>query len=98
MNIDINKLSKGELLELNRRIIQRIKYLLGRETRELSKKFIVGDVVEFCNRENVVRGIVIRINRKTLSVQTKEGRWNVPPQFLRKVEKGGKKRHLEIVK
>ena len=98
MNFDIDKLSKEELLELNQRIVERIRYFSEKEMLELSKKFRVGDVVEFRNEEAMTRGIVIRINRKTLSIRTKEGRWNIPPQFLRKVKESEKHKHLEIVK
>ena len=97
MNINIDGLSKKELLELNRRIIARLKYLSERYTLEFSKKFRIGDVVEFRSEESMIRGIVIRINRKTLSIKTEEGHWNVPPQFLRKVGKGEKSK-LEIIK
>jgi len=46
----------------------------------------------------VIRGTVTRINRKTLSVKTREGQWNIPPQFLKKVGKGEQGTQLEIVK
>lgn len=98
MNVDIDKLSKEELLELNKRIITRLKYLSERVTLEFSKKFRVGDVVEFRNEEAMTRGIVIRINRKTLSIKTKEGQWNIPPQFIEIVRKNERGNRLEIVK
>ncbi len=98
MEFNIDKLNRAELLELNRRIIERLKYLSKKEALEYSKKFSVGDVVEFDNEGTVIHGTVIRINRKTLSVKTREGQWNIPPQFLRKVGKGEKGKQLEIVK
>jgi len=98
MNIDIDKLSKGELLELNHRIVERLKYLSERETLELSRKFRVGDEVEFRSGETMTRGMVIRINRKTLSIRTREGRWNIPPQFLRKVKEREKSKQLKVIK
>jgi hypothetical protein len=98
MEFDIDKLSKGELLELNRRIVERLKYLSERETLELSRKFRVGDEVEFRSGETMTRGMVIRINRKTLGIRTREGRWNIPPQFLRKVKERGKSKQLKVIK
>jgi len=98
MEFNIDKLNRAELLELNRRIIERLKYLSKKETLEYSKKFSVGDVVEFDNEGTVIHGTVIRINRKTLSVKTREGQWKIPPQFLRKVGNGEKDTQLEIVK
>lgn len=98
MNIDIDRLSKEELLELNHRIVERLKQFSEVETLELSKKFRVGEVVEFRSERNIIRGIVIRINRKTLSIRTREGRWNIPPQFLRKVKESDKIKHLKVIK
>ncbi len=98
MEFDIDKLSREELLELNHRIVERLKYLASREALELSKKFKVGDIVEFRSGKNMVRGIIIRINRKTMSIKTNEGQWNVHPQFLKKIEKIEKNRHLKIIK
>ena len=98
MEFDIDKLSREELLELNHRIVERLKYLASREALELSKKFKVGEIVEFRGGKNMVRGVIIRINRKTMSIKTNEGQWNVHPQFLKKVEKVEKNRHLKIIK
>lgn len=98
MNIDIDRLSREELLELNRRIVARLKYLSEKEILEISRKFKAGDVVEFRSGESMIRGVVIRINRKTLSIRTKEGQWNVPPQFLRKVKESNKIEHLKVIK
>jgi len=97
MSIDIDKLSKEQLLALNRRIVERLNYLAARETLEVSKKFRVGDTVEFQSEESTIQGLVIRINRKTLSIRTKEGQWNIPPQFLKKVTQEEKNRKLRIV-
>jgi hypothetical protein len=98
MEFDIDKLSREELLGLNHRIVERLKYLASREALELSKKFKVSDIVEFRGGKNMVRGIIIRINRKTMSIKTNEGQWNVHPQFLKKIEKIEKNRHLKIIK
>ena len=67
MSVDIERLSMEELLELNRRIIHRFQYLRSLKTSaELDK----------------VEGIVVRVNRKTVSVKTKDSRWTIPPKFL----------------
>lgn len=98
MEFDVDRLSREELLELNHRIVERLKYLASREALELSKRYKVGDAVEFRGGKNMIRGIVMRINRKTMSIKTNEGQWNVHPQFLKKVEKSEKNRHLKIIK
>jgi len=56
MEFDIDKISREELVELNHRIVERLKYLASREALELSKKFKVGDIVEFRGGKNMVLG------------------------------------------
>lgn len=86
MSFDLEKLSVEELLNLNKKIIHRLNYLRSLKTRSQLDKFEVGDKVCFQNEGRSVEGIVIRVNQKTVSVKTKESRWNIHPSFLRKVE------------
>ena len=83
--MDIEKMSLDELVDLNRRVIQRIEYLHGLKTRSQLDRFEVGDRVGFQNEGQTVERAVIRVNRKTLSVKTKEGSWNVHPRFVTKI-------------
>lgn len=88
-HIDINDLSEDQLIELNHRIVGRLKLLsMARSTKEMGR-FNVGDRVWFegCNGEKI-RGIVTRLNIKTASVMTETHRWNVHPRFLRKINTG----------
>lgn len=83
--MDIEKMSLDELVGLNRRVVQRIEYLHSMKTRSQLDRFEVGDRVGFQNEGRTVEGTVIRVNRKTLSVKTKEGSWNIPPRFVTKI-------------
>ena len=85
MNVDIEKLSQEELLELNRRIVRRLDYLHSLKTRSQLDRFEPGDRVSFQSDGRTVEGIVVRVNRKTLSVRTKDTHWNIHPRFLSKV-------------
>jgi len=85
MPIDIEKLSLEELLDLNRRIVRRIEYLHSLKTRAHLDRFEVGDRVSFQSDGRAVEGIVVRVNRKTLSVKTKDTRWNIHPRFVTKL-------------
>ena len=85
MLIDIEKFSLEELFDLNKRIVRRIEYLHSLKTRSHLDKFEVGDRVTFQSDGRVVEGIVTRVNRKTLSVRTKDTRWNIHPRFVAKV-------------
>ena len=80
--MDIEKMSLDELIDLNRRVVGRIEYLHGLKTRSQLDRFEIGDRVGFQNEGRMVEGTVVRVNRKTLSVKTKEGSWNIPPRFV----------------
>jgi len=86
-HIDISHLSEEQLVELNHRVVERLKLLArSRSARQLNK-FNIGDRVWFeGNDGEKIRGIVTRLNIKTASVMTATHRWNIPPRFLRKIE------------
>ena len=86
-HIDINNLSEEQLVELNHRIIERLKLVArARSTRQLNN-FNVGDRVWFEGHDGEkIKGIVTRLNVKTATIMTASHRWNVNPRFLRKIE------------
>ncbi len=90
MNIDVEKLSLEELIDLNRRVVRRIQYLASLKTRAQLDRFDVGDRVTFQCDGRAVSGVVIRVNRKTLSIHTDDHHhWNIHPKFLTKVPASG---------
>lgn len=89
MAIDIEHLSLEELFELNKRIIHRVQYLQSLKTRAALDKFELGDRVTFQSDGRTIEGVVIRVNQKTLSVKTKESRWNISPRCVTKVASFG---------
>jgi len=98
MDIDLTRYTERELVELNRRIIERIKVLRQGRLRESMADFNVGDRVSFhpeCGHEVV--GTIVRLNRKSVTVVSTDGApWRVAPVFIKKVsgegggEPGGK--------
>ncbi len=88
MKIDIDALSEAELVDLNNRIVARLRFL--REVRSHSQmlELSIGDRVSFQpDGRAVLNGMVTRYNRKTVTVITESGEhWNVSPGLLRKVE------------
>jgi hypothetical protein len=86
MDIDLTRYTEQELLDLNRRIIERIKLLRQGRCRESMAEFNVGDRVSFhpdCGHD--VIGTVVRLNRKSVTVVSVEGvQWRVAPAFLKK--------------
>jgi hypothetical protein len=88
MAIDIDRLTEAELMDLNRRIVERLRFLHQMRAHATMLQFSIGDRVTFeTNEGRTVVGTLVRYNKKTVSVLTDEGRrWNVSPRFLRSVE------------
>jgi hypothetical protein len=86
--IDIDKLTEAELLDLNNRIVERLRFLNHMRAHAEMLEFRIGDRVSFQPQGRApVVGMLTRYNRKTVTVITDDGQhWNVSPQFLRKVE------------
>ena len=88
MKIDIEKLSEAELIDLNNRIVQRLKFLEQMRTHAKMMEFSIGDRVTFTpTNRPALSGIITKYNRKTVTVITDEGQhWNVAPALLSKVK------------
>lgn len=86
MKIDIDKLTEPELIDLNHRIVARLRFLNRMRAHEEMLEFRIGDRVAFQPPgQGSVEGMLTRYNKKTVTVVTDDGRqWNVSPSFLRK--------------
>ncbi len=84
--IDIDTLSEADLIDLNHRIVARLRLLHAMRSHEEMLAFRIGDRVAFQPPgQGQVEGMLTRYNRKTVTVITDEGRqWNVSPGMLRK--------------
>ncbi len=85
MSIDIDGLSYDELLDLNDRIIARLKHLDAADTIEAMMKLTLGSRVCFDSGKHGMQvGTLIKFNQKTVTVLTDDGRrrWKVSPQML----------------
>ncbi len=88
MKIDIDKLSEEELIDLNNRIVERLRFLNQMRAHSQMLEFKIGDRVTFQpeGRPPLV-GMLTRYNRKTVTLITDDGQhWNVSPGLLRKAE------------
>jgi hypothetical protein len=85
--INIEQLSKVDLIELNRRIVERLKWLHQIQAQGTMKKFQIGERVMFHPKNRpTVRGKLTRYNKKSVTVISDEGhRCNVSPELLKKV-------------
>ncbi len=88
MKIDIDKLTEAELIDLNNRIVERLRLLSQMRAHARMLEFKIGDRVAFQPEgHRGVVGMLIRYNRKTVTVITDDGqRWNVSPAVLRRAD------------
>lgn len=85
----VNTLNESELHALHHCIVERLRFLQQQRVQEDMMQFRLGDVVRFTNNDGQeVIGVLIRLNRKSVSVHTEAGsRWTVSPQFLTLVKR-----------
>lgn len=101
MKIDIDDLSEDELIELNHRIVERLKYIQSYQDHQEMMRFNIGEQVTFepPGRGRQV-GTLVKYNKKSVTVVTESGqKWTVSPHFLSKVKsvkqkKGGSKNNV----
>ncbi len=91
MKIDIDKLSEEELIDLNNRIVARLRFLGQMRAHSQMLDFKIGDRVTFQPEGRPpLFGILTRYNKKTVTVITDSGQhWNVAPSLLRKAASPG---------
>ncbi|MFB3813784.1 MAG: hypothetical protein ACE14L_06700 [Terriglobales bacterium] len=83
--INIDHLTEAELIDLNHRIVQRLRFMSQVHAHKAMLQFRIGDRVTFDPQGGTpVFGILTRYNKKSVTVITDDGhRWNVAPRFLR---------------
>lgn len=87
MTINVDHLTETQLIDLDRRIVERMKFLAQMRAHASMLDFSVGERVCFQPASRPTQfGILTRYNKKTVTVITEDGgHWNVAPQLLRKV-------------
>lgn len=90
MPIDIDKLTEAELIDLNNRIVARLRLLHEVRAHSNMLEFRIGERISFQPEGHpMITGVIAKYNRKTVTVIADNGqRWNVSPSFLRKAEQG----------
>ena len=90
MAIDIDGLSFEELLELNQRVVARLKMLESMQVHIEMMSFNIGQRVSFAHQGGRLTATLLKYNRKTVTVVTDEGqRWNISPHLLSPVKDAG---------
>ncbi len=108
MKINIDQLTEAELIELNNRIVARLRFLHDMCAHSQMLAFSIGDRVVFQPEGRALQiGMVTRYNKKSVTVVTEMGqRWNVSPSLLRKADtaqdaretEDGEETNLRVVK
>jgi hypothetical protein len=86
--INIDHLTEAELVDLNHRIVQRLRLMTQVHVHKAMLEFRIGERVTFePDAGTPVVGILTRYNKKSVTVITDDGhRWNVSPRLLRLAE------------
>jgi hypothetical protein len=86
MKTNIDRLSEAELIDLNHRVVERLRFLSQMRAHSQMLDFKIGERVTFHPAGHPpMFGIVTRYNRKTVTVITDTGQhWNVAPGVLRR--------------
>ena len=87
-HVDLSGYTEAELVELNHRVVERLRELRQARARSAMTDLRIGDRVSFepeCGHEVV--GTIVRLNRKSVTVATAEGpQWRVAPSLLKRAE------------
>ena len=86
MKIEIDKLTEEDLIDLNHRLVERLRFLSQMRAHSQMLDFKIGDrVTVHPEGRPAVVGMLTRYNKKKVTVITDSGQhWNVAPGFLRK--------------
>jgi hypothetical protein len=85
MKIDIDKLNEDELIDLNNRIVQRLRFLNQMRAHSQMLDFRIGDRATFQpDGRPPLFGIITRYNKKRHRNRRMAGSRNVAPGLLRK--------------
>ena len=88
MTLNIDELTEEELVDLNHRVVERLRFLAQMRAHGAMMKFSIGQRVSFdADGGRAVTGTLTKYNKKTVTIITDDGhRWNVSPGFLRPAE------------
>jgi len=86
MKIEIDGLSEDELVELNHKVVARLRFLREMRSHATMLDFRIGEKVRFHpDGHPEITGTITKYNKRTVTVITEGGQhWNVSPGFLKK--------------
>lgn len=86
---DIDRLNEDEIVHLNNRVVERLRFIRQARAHHAMLQFRIGELVWFDpDGRGRVEGVIARYNKKSMSVLTPDGQQSrVAPGFLRKIER-----------
>lgn len=95
--LSIDGLTEAELVDLNHRVVARLKLIHEMRAHVDMMEFSVGERVEFdSGRGSSKVGVLTKYNKKTVTVITDAGEhWNVAPCFLRSLGNSGSRQTID---
>jgi hypothetical protein len=99
MKSDIDSMSYNDLIELNHKIVERLKFLDAMHAHKEMMQFSPGDQVCFDLASRGKQfGTLVRFNKKTVTIITESGQqWNISPHLLRKVKSAKENNQEKII-
>ena len=87
IQMDFTKFNDEELVDLNARLVEHMKLRHQARSQMALAKYHAGDRVQFKNLQGkIVKGTIIRINRKTITLHSDDHlNWKVSPSLLQKI-------------
>jgi hypothetical protein len=84
VSINIDHLTEEQLLDLNIRVVERLKMLSHMKAHAQMLEFRIGQRVTFRTQDGVDQfGLITKYNRKSVTVLTESGhQWNISPGYL----------------
>ncbi|MBI4237711.1 MAG: hypothetical protein HY696_04750 [Deltaproteobacteria bacterium] len=98
MKLNIDHLTESELIELNHKIVERLRLMRQIRSHKEMFKFKIGDRVSFHpSGHEPQAGTLTRFNRKSVTVITDNGgHWNVAPTLIELAEPKGPEAETEM--
>jgi len=79
----LDKFSESQLKQLHHKIIDRLNLQRKLQTLKAMSEFNPGDHISFDHSDTTYFGEVIKLNKKTVSIETEDGEfWNISPHVL----------------
>lgn len=87
-SIDLTQLSEHELVELNRKIVDRLRFLRDARAQRHMLQLAPGQKVSFSPEPGrKLTGLIVRFNRKSVTLIAEDGvQWRVAPALLTPIE------------